>query len=366
MRLGKTLLWSRLVAVSAPFFRSEYRWRAWFKLGLLIGLLLTTNGLNVVNSFVGADFMTSLERRNFGRFYALAGVLAAVFACATAVEVWTRYTEQQLGILWREWLTHELLDRYLKDHTYRRLAARGDIDNPDQRICEDVKTFTATTLSFLILLLNAGLTLLAFLGILWSITPWLVFTAVVYAGCGSLGTLLLGWRLVNLDNLQLQKEADFRFTLARFRDQAGTMAQPRGDREARSRLGQRLAAVVDNFRRIIRVTRNLSFFTTGYNYLPQIIPVAVVAPLYFRGEIPFGTVTQSAMAFSQVLAAFSLLVSQFQQLSAYAAVVGRVGMIWEATGEESPSPAEQPVEAGPARRAGSGRAGPVSISERIG
>jgi putative ATP-binding cassette transporter len=88
---------------------------------------------------------------------------------------------------------------------------------------------------------------------------------------------------------------------------------------------------VDNFRALIGVQRNLGFFTTGYNYLTQILPVLVVAPLYVRGEVEFGTVTQSAMAFSQVLGAFSLVVRQFNDLSAYAAVVGRLGALWQAT-----------------------------------
>jgi putative ATP-binding cassette transporter len=270
-------------------------------------------------------------------FYLHALMLAGVFALATTGEVLTRFTEQRLGLVWREWLTRRLLDRYLADRTYRRIAARHDIDNPDQRVTEDVRNFTTTALSFLILLLNAALTLLAFAGILWSITPWLFLAAAVYAAFGSMGTVLLGWRLVRLDHLQLQKEADFRFALVAFRKQAEEVANFEGEREVKAHLGDRLTVLVDNLRRIIGVNRNLGFFTTGYNYLPQIIPAMVVAPLYIYGDVPFGTVTQSAMAFAQVLAAFSLLVSQFQQVSAFAAVVGRIGGIWEAT-EPEPIP----------------------------
>jgi vitamin B12/bleomycin/antimicrobial peptide transport system ATP-binding/permease protein len=113
-----------------------------------------------------------------------------------------------------------------------------------------------------------------------------------------------------------------------------------GEGEQKSRLGQRLARLVENFRAIIGVSRNLGFFTTAYNYLPQLIPVAVVAPLYIRGEVEFGVVTQAAMAFSQVLGAFSLIVTQFQEVTAYAAVIGRLGSLWEATepGRASPAP----------------------------
>ncbi len=327
----RTLLWARLKRVGLPFFRSDRRHLAFLALALLVALLLTVNGLNVINSYVGRDMMTALERRNIGWFYALAGMLAGVFAASTVVEVFAHYVEQRLGLFWRDWLTRRFLDRYLADRAYRRLGEAAHIDNPDQRISEDVRTFTASTLSFAILLFNAVLTFCAFAGVLWSITPWLFVAAVVYALCGSVGTILLGRRLVELNNLQLKKEADFRYGLGRVREHAGTVAQLGGEEEEKTRLGGRLAVLVANFRSIIVVSRNLSFFTTLYNYLPQIIPALLVAPLYVWGGFQFGSVTQAAMAFSQLLGAFSLIVTQFQNLSSYAAVVGRLGVLWEAT-----------------------------------
>ncbi len=355
-------LWSRLVAVGLPFFRSEARRRALGGLAVLVVLLLTINGLNVVNSYVGRDFMTALADRHARRFYLFAAALAGVFAASTVVEVFARYAEQWLGLAWREWLTRRLLDRYLAGRTYLRLARRHDIDNPDERISEDVKTFTATTLSIFVLLVNGALTLVAFSGVLWSITPWLFLTALGYAAAGSLGTILLGRRLVPLNNQQLQKEADFRYGLGRVREHAAAVAQVRGEEEQKGRLGRRLGRLVDNFRDIIRVTRNLGFFTVGYKYMPQIIPALVVAHLYIGGAVEFGTVTQAAMAFSQVQGAFSLIVTQFQEVSTYAAVTGRLGAMWEATepgaaGSVAPLPQPPAEEAPPA-----GPAGPVVVT----
>jgi putative ATP-binding cassette transporter len=319
------------VAVALPFYKSEARGKALGGLTLLVILLVTINGTNVVNSYVGRDFMSALAGRHARQFYFLALVLAGVFAVSTIVEVFARYTEQWLGLVWRDWLTRRFLDRYLAGRTYLRLAGQHDIDNPDERISEDVKIFTATTLSIVILLVNGVLTLLAFSGVLWSITPWLFLAAVAYAVAGSLGTILLGRRLVSLNNQQLRKEADFRFGLGRVREHAEAVAQVAGEEEQQGRLIRRLGRVVDNFREIIRVSRNLGFFTTGYNYLPQIIPAVVVAHLYIGGTVEFGTVTQAAMAFAQVQGAFSLIVTQFQAVMTYAAVTGRLGSLWEAT-----------------------------------
>jgi putative ATP-binding cassette transporter len=361
MRPLNRSLWSRLVAVGLPFFRAEKRGRALGGCAVLVVLLVTNNGVNVVNSYVGRDFMTALAERHAGRFYLYAGIFAGVFAVSTVLEVFARYAEQWLGLVWREWLTRRLLDRYLAGRTYLRLTGRDDIDNPDERISEAVKSFTATTLSILILLVNGILTLVAFSGVLWSITPWLFLVALGYAAAGSLGTLLLGRRLVRLNHDQLQKEGDFRYGLGRVREHAEEVAQMGGEEEQKDRLGRQLARVVQNFRSIIDVSRNLGFFTTAYNYLPQIIPALVVAHLYIGCTVEFGTVTQAAMAFAQVQGAFSLLVTQFQQVSAYAAVVERLGTMGETTEPVAGGTAVPlPLPRAPAAAKRAGRpAGPV-------
>jgi putative ATP-binding cassette transporter len=342
MRLFKHPLWSRFVTIAWPFFVSEARAKAIAALAGLVALLVTVNGLNFITSYVMRDFMTALEQRHAYRFYVFGGLLAGAFGLATIAEVFAYFAEQKLGLVWREWLTRRLLDRYLAHQAYHRLTVNQSIDNPDQRISEDAKTFTASSLSFIVLIVGSVLTLLAFLGVLWSITPWLVLTAVLYSAAGSLGTILLGRRLVPLNNRQLQKEADFRFALGRVREHADTVAHSDCHEETKTRLLDRLNALVANFRQIINVTRNVGFFTKEYNYLIQIIPAAVVAPLYFHNRVPFGTIPQSAMAFGQVVGAFSLIVTKFQEVSTFAAVANRLGSMWEATesADESTAPAE--------------------------
>ena len=191
------------------------------------------------------------------------------------------------------------------------------------------------TLSFVLILLNSLITLVAFSGVLWSITPWLVFAAVGYALFGSLMTMVLGHRLVGLHFLQLKKEADLRYGLMQVREDAESIAFRRGEAKENVRLSGRLAAVVENLKCIMAVNRNLGFFTTGYNYMTQIIPVLIVAPLYMRGASEFGVVTQAVMAFAFVLGAFSLIVTEFQRISTFAAIITRLGTLEEAIVETS-------------------------------
>jgi len=92
----------------------------------------------------------------------------------------------------------------------------------------------------------------------------------------------------------------------------------------RTRIIRRLDKLVDNTKRVIAVNRNVAFFTTGYSYAIQLIPIVVVAPLYFEHRVEFGVITQAAMAFSQLVGAISIVINQFQTISSFAAVLSRL------------------------------------------
>lgn len=334
--------WSKFWVIIGPLFRSEQRWRALGALALLVLMLLIVGELNVRNNAIGGHFMTALAERRAGQFATKAVAYVGVFAVITFVAVILRFTEERLGLYWRKWLTSHLIDRYLADQTYYRLTARPDIDNPDQRITEDVRVFTTTILAILLIVLNAIINLVLFAGVLWSITPMLFLSAVGYAIGGTFFTLFLGRRLVGLNFEQLKREADLRYEMIRVREHAESIALYHGGTKENGRLQRRLEAVALNFQRIVSVNRNVGFFTTGFNYLKTVIPVLVVAPLYFSGEVEFGKVTQAMMAFVFVLDAFSVIVTQFTSISTVAAVVSRLAAITQAIQPEPIRYCEKP------------------------
>ena len=328
MGIGKTGFdrptWIRFTQAVKRFFRSEVRGKAigWFA-GLVV-CMCAINGLNVFNSYVGRDFVSSIENKNWGAFVKMAFVYIFVFGGSTVVAVLYRYTEERLGLLWRESLTRQLTTSYLETCVIHHPGVEARVANPDQRISEDVKAFTTTTLSFVLMISNATFTVVAFSGVLWSINPVLFCVAVAYAGLGSAFTIVLGKQLIGLNFRQLDREANFRSDLIHLREHAESVAITRRGAMFQHRLGKRISDWSNNARKIMAVNRNVSFFTTGYNYMIQIIPVLIVAPMFFRGQIEFGVITQSAMAFAQLLGAFSLIVTQFQSISAFAAVIQRL------------------------------------------
>jgi putative ATP-binding cassette transporter len=297
--------------------------------GLLL-LLVAINAANVVNSYVGRDFMTAIERRDQPQFLRQALLYVAVFAVSTVVAVVYRFTEERLGLLCRHWLTHRLVGTYLDRRLYYRLQSNGGLANPDQRIADDVRALTTGTLSLCLIFLNGAFTIVAFSGVLWSISRALFVVAVGYATLGSLLAIRLGRPLIGLNYDQADREAHLRADLVHVRENAESVALLHREPHLAARLGGHVEVLTANLRRIIAVNRNLGFFTTGYNYLIQLIPALIVAPLFIRGSAEFGEIPQAAMAFAHLLGAFSLVVNQFGQLSSYAAVLARLSALADA------------------------------------
>ena len=322
--------WKRFRGALHMLVQSEQGPKAIWFAAMLCVMMIAINGLNVLNSYVGREFMTAIADKNLLVFKAQTLRYAVVFVASSVVLAFYRFTEERLGILWREQLTWRLTDAYLSQRAYFRLDSATGVANPDQRIAEDIKAFTTTTLSFTLLIINGTLTAISFSGVLWSISPFLFGVAVFYAVCGTLITVLLGGRMIRLNYNQLDMEANFRADLIHVRENSESIALAHREGRFKARLKKRLNDLTGNFRRLIRINRNLGFFTNGYNYFIQIIPALIIAPMFMSGDVEFGVITQATMAFATLLGAFSLVVTQFQSISAFAAVTARLHVLSEA------------------------------------
>lgn len=222
-------------------------------------------------------------------------------------------------------MTKHYMERYLKDQSFYKIQSQSIIDNPDQRIVDDLSSFTGTALSFSLALFNSTVDLISFSNILYGIYPPLFVILLVYSIGGTAISVFLGKGLVNLNFLQEKKEADFRYGLVRIRENAESIAFYGGEENEMQLILQRFRSAVENLTKLLISSRNLEFFTNGYRYLIQILPAAVVAPMYFSGKIEFGVINQSVSAFNHILGDFSIIVYQFQAISAFSAIIDRLG-----------------------------------------
>lgn len=313
------MLWS--------FVNSAVGYKAKLLFGVLLGLLVSINGFNVLISYVGRDFMTAIEQREMPVFIHQATLMVGLFVLSTVAGAFARYCEEHLGLLWRIWFTEKTLKQYMADRAYQLIEVTQGVQHPDQRISEDIRALTSSALSFILMLVNSLLAIFAFAGVLWAISPMLFVVSFFYAVVGSLFTIWLGRPLIALNSKQVDKEADFRSELLHIRGHAEPIALLRQEKNFLQRLHNRLDSLASNARKMISVNRNLAFFTGNYNYLIQIIPALVVAPFFIEGNAEFGVISQSALAFTILVNAFSLVVSQFPSISSFAAVITRLNAL---------------------------------------
>lgn len=325
---------SRLVDLILPVFRSEIRLHMFGLIGLLASFALIMTGANVVMSYLMSYVMTALSLKDGSGFFTeLAKYVVVAICFATPIAVFYRYTEERFALKWRRWLSLYFIRRYLSNRSYYSMQSYAGIDNPDQRLEEDVRSFTTQCVSFSLIIFNSIIALTAFMGILWRIDKLLPVAAVFYAGIGSLCTYLLGRPLISLSALQLSKEANYRYKLINLRENAESIAFYRSEEKEFTRVRQRLRDALKNLLKIINRNRSLGFFVTGYNHMTVLIPTVIVARKYLDGSVDFGVITQSQGAFAQVLGALSLIVVHFGGLSSFAAVITRLGTFSEALDE---------------------------------
>ncbi|CBJ27203.1 putative ABC transporter Nda [Ectocarpus siliculosus] len=315
------------VEMSTPFFKEDNGAR-WL-LATVVALTLLNSGVSVAFSYIGRDFWTALSNKDPAQFNIMLQRFLSALIAGVPVTVFYRFEREKLALAWREWMTKRVMEIYYSGQTYYALEASKEIDNPDQRIAEDVRAFTQVSLEFLITVLTSCIDLASFSTILYSIYPQLFIAIIGYASVGTFVTTKLGGKLVGLNFDQLQTEADFRYSLIRVRENAESIAFYGGVQQELNEVQRRFGKALDNFGQVIRAQRNLEFFTTGYRYLIQVLPGFVVAPLFFQGKIELGVVSQSYGAFNHILGDLSLIVNQFESLSAFSAGIDRLGEFLE-------------------------------------
>ncbi len=324
------LFWRRLWTLSRPYWISD---RRWVPLGLLaLSLVLTGSikGFNVFFSYVNRDMMTALTQRNGSLFFHTA-LLTVVYSLLSApVMAFDGWVQGRLMIDWRQWLTERFLERSLRARAFYRISSDPGIDNPDQRVSEDLNAFPGFLVSFVLQVLWGIVTGISFIVVLWLISPYLVAVLAASVGLGSLLTVVIGRPLIGINFMQRRREADFRHSLVRLRDNAEAIALYGGEDREGSELRRRLYAAIANSKLMVLWQRNVAFLTYAYDGLLALVPVLVLAPSFFAGTVEFGQIIQASAAFLTLRTSLSLIVDQFNSLSNLAAVVERLGTYAEA------------------------------------
>lgn len=318
-------LWHRFWRIAKPFWFGEQKWVARGLLALLVLLLLGRTEFVLVFNQQSGEFTSALAARDSPRFWHSMTVFGAALVIAVPIYGFYYYVRDRLGITWRRWLTESFLRKYLGNRAFYDLTANQNIDNPDQRIAEDVNAFTQKSLTFLLEIVSAVLQLIAFSGVLWAISKTLVWVLAVYAFAGTTFTFFVfGKPMIGLNFQQLRREADFRFALIRIRENAEGIAFYRGEQREGAHVRERFGALFENYKRLIRRKLGLNLFQYLYSFVTYALPSVIIAPRIISGELEVGRAVQAGGAFAAMLGALTVFVDNFETLSAFAAGIERL------------------------------------------
>ena len=336
----------RVWALSAPYFRSDEKWRARGLLAAIVVLNLASVYMLVLLNDWNRVFYDALQNKDQAVFWAQLGRFTYLAFALIVIAVYKFYLTQLLEVRWRAWMTADTLKRWLADHAFYSLELarfsgkpEATSDNPDQRIQEDINLFTSFTVSLSMGLLNAVVTLISFVEILWglsgnfsftlagssySIPGFMVWMALLYCTLGSLITHFVGRPQIKLNFEQQRYEADFRHHMVRVREYSESIALDKGEQVERKHLDGRFSSVLTNYLKLIKKQKNLIWFTSFFGQAAIIFPFLVAAPRFFSGAIQLGQLMQIASAFGRVQDALSWFVDNYSSLATWRATTDRL------------------------------------------
>ncbi|MEM7794165.1 MAG: ABC transporter ATP-binding protein/permease [Cyanobacteria bacterium P01_C01_bin.118] len=326
MKRFNVQIFQRFWTIAKTYWFSDEKWKARGLLLLIVLLLLAYTGLSVVLNNQRGELISALSTKNESRFWQTVIIFIGVLVVYAPLLAGYTYLRDRLGLAWRRWLTTDFVQRYFTDRAFYRInQSNPDIDNPDQRIAEDVKNFTQESLTLALVLSDSVLEIIAFSGVLLGISKELVLFLLGYAIVGTLATVgVFGQPLVRLNFEQLKREANFRFSLVRVRENAEAIAFYQGEAQESAQVNNRFMAAFDNYKNLLGWELGLNGVTNAYEFIPFILPALVVAPGIFSGDVEVGKVSEAQGAFIRVFFSLNLIVARFQSLTAFGAGIDRL------------------------------------------
>ena len=356
--VARTTEWGRQFwRITGDYFKGRQSAPAWGVVGLLLLSVILVVRINVLLSYYANDLFSALQvtfQPDSARMTGIQGfwstilVFAVLAVCYVARTLLDLYLTQTFIMRWRIWLSHRFIDDWVGDYAYfRSQFSRQPIDNPDQRIQQDIDIFTAgvgaepnnpsRTSDHLLLFgaVEAVVSVFSFGAILWrlsgpltlgtfTVPRALFWVVIVYVLVATIFAFVIGRPLIRLSFMNELLNAGFRYALVRLRDASAAVGLYRGENAERKVLTGRLSAVMDNY----GYWRNRMVLFTGWNLsVSQAIdplPFIVQAPRLFAREISLGDIFQSATAFHTIHNSLSFFRDAYDSFASYRAAIIRL------------------------------------------
>jgi vitamin B12/bleomycin/antimicrobial peptide transport system ATP-binding/permease protein len=328
-----------------PRTRSWLAWRPILTVALLLLLTVISVRLSVLLTFQGNGMYTALQELNapvFWKYIGIFGVLATIYVVLALVNF---YIAQAQIIHWRLWLNQRMVGDWLGGTAYHRMRfVSSPVDNPDQRIQQDVTSYASDSQSLALGAVSSAVSLVSFTIILWQLSGPLtvfglqipramVFLAYIYVIIATVFAFRIGRPLIRLNFLNELLTASFRYNLVRIRDNSENIAFYRGEQVENTGLMGRFAAVIANTWAIVFRSLKFQGFNLVISQIAVIFPILIQAPRFFSQQITLGDVQQTAQAFGQVEGSLSFFRLAYDDFASYKASLNRLTQLLDANDE---------------------------------
>ena len=313
--------------------------RSWITLILLILLIVGLVSTTAYNSFVNRYLVDSLiQDKDYSKFINILIINIVVLVCLTLLAGLSKFVRKQIALDWYKWLNDQILDKYLSNRAYYKINFQTDVDNPDQRLSQEIEPVTTNALNFSATFLEKVLEMITFLVIVWTISQNIALILIGYTFIGNLIAIYLNQGLSKINQEELSFKADYSYALTHVRNHAESIAFFQGESQESNILARQFINLIKNTERKIGWERSLEFFNRGYQSIIQIFPFLVLAPLYIKNEIDFGQLGQAALACNLFAIALGELINQFGTAGQFSSYVERLSEFSNALEKVSKQP----------------------------
>ncbi|HEY9801023.1 MAG TPA: ATP-binding cassette domain-containing protein [Leptolyngbyaceae cyanobacterium] len=305
--------------------------RSWGMLLLLLLLIIATVSVTAFNSFINRNLVSVIiQDRDYNKLVEILTIYAIGLALVTFVGAFYKFVRKQIALDWYKWLNAQVLDKYFTDKAYYKLNFKSDIDNPDQRLSQEIEPVISNALSFSTTFLEKILEMTIFLIIVWSISQQIAISLLIYTIIGNIIATYLNQGLNKINQETFIAKAEYNYSLTHVRNHAESIAFFRGEKQEQNIIERRFLNLFKSSISKIKWERNQEIFSRGYQSVIDIFPYAILGPLYLQNEIGYGQLVQSAIASYLFATALGDLISEFGTSGNFSSYVKRLSEFTDA------------------------------------
>lgn len=318
-----------LFTLIIPYWKSDEKFKAWGLLLTILFFITADVGIAVWQNHWTMLFYNSLQKVDKHAIFINALQLIVITLSVMFCSASQQFFSGLLSLHWRKWMTHQYISRWFDVH-HKGIGFKT-LDNPDQRISQDISEFSTITLSLFSALFTALLTVGSFFWVLWkmsgiivipignhylNIHGYLIISAILYALIVTFISMQIGKPLSDLNYSNEKYNGNFRHNLVMTKDNIAYCGK--------HTLFRNFKCIFLNSIKLLRVQRRLWFFVFGLESLTSFVGLAVGLPRLLTHQIKIGGLLQISNAFSRVQVALSFIANSYTSIATLNAAINRI------------------------------------------